>query len=334
MKVWGMVLGGYPRGRWARHALRDLERGVITRPALEEALLAAHAEVIGAQKAAGLPVVVDGMIDWHDIFRPFVRAWRNVAVDGLLRYFDNNFFYRIPVFTGEPDVMEPVLPGRVRLYAPLAHPAGLKVVVPGPVTLVRLSRNRSGLDDAELAEKVASALRVEVEGAFREGASMVQVDEPFLADVDATRDDAVLARELVGKIVQGYEGKSVLAVYFNFPDKSVYEELLDAPTRYLALDIADYPARALEVIEAKGLGGHVPALGVIDARRIYDDNLEEILGWLKRVVGGEAEETVLTTSSWLDLIPHRYGLRKTILLGRLVERAAERLGWEPVTLTG
>lgn len=334
MKVWGMVLGGYPRGRWARHALRDYERGSITRLGLEEVLLAAHSEVIGAQKAAGLPVVVDGMIDWHDIFRPFAKSWRNVAVDGLLRYFDNNFFYRIPVFTGEPDVIDPVLPQRVRLYAPLAHPAGIKVVIPGPVTLARLSRNRSGMDDAELAEKIASALRVEVEGAFKEGAVMVQVDEPFLADVDATRDDAILARDLVGKIVSGYEDKSILAVYFNFPDKEIYETILDSPTRYLALDIADYPGRALEVIKSKGLGNHTPVLGVIHARRIYDDNLEEALKWVKSALDDSVEEIVVTTSSWLDLIPHRYSLRKTILLGRLVELAAERLGWEPVTLLG
>ena len=318
----------------ARHALRDYERGVMARPDLEEVLVASHSEVIGAQKAAGLPIVVDGMIDWHDIFRPFVRSWRNVAVDGLLRYFDNNFFYRIPVFVGEPDVIEPVLPPRVRLYAPLAHPAGLKVVVPGPVTLARLSRNRSGIDDAELADKIASALRVEVEGAFREGAAMVQVDEPFLADVDATRDDAVLAIDLLGKIVSGYEDKSILAVYFNFPEKGIYDVLLDAPTRYVALDIADYPQRALEVIENKGFGGHVPALGVIHARRIYDDDLEEALAWARRVLSDGIEEVVFTTSSWLDLIPHRYSLRKTILLGRLVELAAEKLGWEPVTLLG
>jgi len=330
LKVWGMVLGGYPRGRLSRYTLRDAERGRIAGVDRLRGLYASHAELIGVQKAAGLPIVVDGMVDWHDILRPFAQSWRNVSVDGLLRFFDNNFFYRIPVFTGEPDIIEPVLAPRVRDFQLLADPAGLKVVVPGPVTFARLSINKTELDAAELAEKIANALRVEVELAFEAGASMVQVDEPFLSDIDAARDDGVLAAELVNRIISGYEDRSVLAVYFAPPKPEVYDAILEVKARYLALDLVDLRERAVKLVEEKGFGGHVPVLGLIDARRIYDDNIEEGAELATRLA--EGDEVVLTTSAWLDLIPYRYSLRKTYLLGRLVEKTAEKTGGEAWTI--
>ncbi len=36
----------------------------------------------------------------------------------------------------------------------------------------------------------------------------------------------------------------------------------------------------------------------------------------------------MTTTSGFELIPYRYSLRKTSLLGRLIERVAEKLGFE------
>ncbi len=333
MRVWGMVLGGYPRGRLARYTLRDRERGRLAWLAPSASLVAAHAEVIGAQKAAGLPVVVDGMLDWHDILRPFAASWRNVSIDGLLRFFDNNFFYRIPVFTGEPDIIEPVLAPRVREFSLLADPAALKVVVPGPVTFLRLSRNKSDLSDEDLADKIANTLRVEVELAFEAGAGMVQVDEPFLGDIDATRDDATLAVELVNKIVKGFEERSVLAVYFQPPHPQVYEEILNVKTKYLAVDLVDLPDRAEKIVRDKGFGGHVPVLGLIDARRIYDDDLAKASEKALSLAKGY-EELVISTSAWLDLIPHRYALRKTLLLGSLVERIAAKAGGEAWSLWG
>lgn len=329
MRIWAMVLGGYPRSRLARYSLRDREKGKIGLTEYHSGVIKAHSEVIGAQKTAGLPVVVDGMIDWHDIFRPFVESWRNVSVNGLLRYFDNNFFYRIPVFTGEPDVVNPVLAGRVIEYAPLADPAVLKVVVPGPVTMAKMSINRTEYRLEELAEKIAYALRIEVEKAFEHGAGMVQVDEPILADLDASPDDAALSVDLVNNIIKGFEDKSVLAVYFDAPKQSVYERMLDSKARYLMIDVADARERALKLVDEKGFGNHVPVLGLVDARRIHDDKYEVIASDLDRarkII--DADEIVLTTTTWMDLIPYRYSLRKTFLLGSLAERYAAERGLE------
>ncbi len=333
MKVWGMLLGGFPRSRRLRHVLRDVERGTAPYYVAEAEVDRFASQVIGAQLAAGFPVVVDGMADWHDIFRPFVDAWRNVTVDGLLRYFDNNFFYRIPVFTDEPDARSFVLSRRVYRFRDAADPAGVKVVMPGPVTFAYMSKNLSGLSTEELAERIAFLLREEARKALDAGASLIQVDEPFLADIDATPDHARLAVDLVNSIVDGFGDRAVLSLYYGVPEPGVYEVLLDVKARYLMLDVADAPARASSLLKDKGAGGHVLALGVVDARRIIDDDESRIIELVKGVAGG-SEELVLTTSTWMDLIPYRYALRKTIILGRIVESVASSLGADVWSIWG
>ena len=196
-----------------------------------------------------------------------------------------------------------------------------------------MSKNLTGLDVNELAERIAYVLSMEVKLAFEAGAGMVQIDEPFLADIDATRDDAVLAAELASKIVSGFEDRSILAVYFDVPRDEVYDALLDVKTKYFSLDIADAMARAVRLVESKGIPGHTPVLGLIDSRRIHTDDLDKLSDTARNLLRG-VEEAVVTTTTWLDLIPYRYALKKTILLGRLAEKLAQKTGAELVSLWG
>ncbi|MEM4558879.1 MAG: methylcobalamin--homocysteine methyltransferase [Acidilobaceae archaeon] len=332
MKVWGSILGGYARSRLVRRVLRDFERGLVAYGDLERSIVEASSVIIGAQVSSGLAYVVDGLLDWHDIFRPFVNSWRNVTPTGLLRYFDNNFFYRIPLFTGEPEATRLVWPPRVRLYSRLSEPSGIKVVIPGPFTFTYMSINASKASFEELSNSIAKLLASEVKSAVESGASMVQIDEPCLSDPDITRDHAILAVELINSIIRDVGGvKVVLSLYFDIPNSSVYEALFESKVNCLSLDIIDAPRRALELVSAKGFGGHCGVLGLINARSIYDDDisrLEDIFGSI--IKGYSGEEIGLTTSTWLDLIPYDYSLRKTKLLGLLVERIARSFNLEHV----
>lgn len=328
--VWGFVVAGYPRPRHVRIALRDKERGTLPLGASEDALHLGAAAVIGAQVSAGLPYVGDGYMDWHDILRPFAVSWRNVSLGGLLRFFDNNFFYRIPVFHGEPEPTDPLLAPRVRRFSPVAWPAGLKASLPGPLTFLRLSKNEAGVGDEELGRAIAEVLAAEVKGAVASGAGLVEVQEPFLADVDATPDDVDLLAELLKPIREAAgDAKVVLSVYYNFPERRVYEKLLDINVDYVALDFGDAPKRAYETLEAAGVGSWTPAFGEVNGREIYDDDvnaLSERIASAAKKLG--LEEVVVTTTSGFELIPYRYSLRKTGLLGRLAERVAEKLGFD------
>ncbi|MCS7106592.1 MAG: methylcobalamin--homocysteine methyltransferase [Acidilobaceae archaeon] len=318
------MLGGFPRSRHVRKVLRDYERGSVTHGELEAAVAEASALLIGAQLAAGLTYVTDGMVDWHDIFRPFVESWRNVTPTGLLRYFDNNYFYRIPLFTGKPEPKGLVLAPRVRRFAKLAEPAGLKVVLPGPYTFAAMSEVR-GLEREELAEAIAKLMGSEVRAAVEAGARAVQIDEPLLSDQEAERDEAVLAAELASKVAkEAGEAKTILAVYFDVPKAEVYEALLEAKVSCLSLDVIDAPERAAKLIASKGLKEGCAALGLINARNVYDDDLGKLEELFLSLTKGYEGEPGVTTSTWLDLLPYEYGIRKARILGLLAQRLGVR----------
>ncbi len=300
--------------------MRDLERGSLPAHDIDWQLRAESAAVVGLQEALGFRFVTDGMVDWHDIFRPFVSAWRNVTVGGLLRYFDNNFFYRMPIFVDRPDPSQFVWAPRIRSLSGILEPNPMKIVIPGPLTFTLMSKNESGLGKEELAESVASALAMEARAAVEAGAGAVQIDEPFLTDQDVNEDDARLAAELISSITSQLSVPTILSLYFDVPKESVYEQLLNSKVSYISIDVADAPARAIQLISRKGFGGHGAVLGVVDARRIEDDRYDAVAGWVKSLRPEVGDEVGLTTTTWFDVIPYTYSLRKAYILSEIFNR--------------
>jgi len=326
MRLEAFVLGGYPRSPRLRKALRDLERGTadpvsVGRVALEESLT-----LIGIQIGAGLTIVGDPVLEWHDLFRPFAEAWRGVYVDGLLRYFDNNFFYRIPVVRELPDPSTRVLGPRVaRFIQALPPDTRFRVVVPGPVTFARMAR-LEGPRFEDVAETVARILGEEIRLATELGAQVIEVDEPWLSSVDATREDAELCIELLSKYMAGF-GETILATYFSPPSPEVAEVLAEAPAQFVAIDYVDSPRRAEKALEK--MGGKGVALGVVQARDLYRDSVETALGVAKKLVKEVGVSSLaLTTSAWLDLLPLRHAIEKTRILGEIARAVSDSLGLE------
>lgn len=330
LRIWASPLGGFSRNRVLRRALRDYEKGLLGYGELEELITYSSLVIIGAQISAGMSYVVDGMLDWHDMFRPFVSVWRNVTPTSLLRYFDNNFFYRVPLFTDKPEAATYIWAPRVRKLARFAEPAGFKVVLPGPVTFVLMSKNESGLKQEELAESIAEILATEARLATEAGAALIQVDEPMLTDPEVNPDFAVLASELVSKITSAVgTSKTVLALYYGAPRPDVYEKLIDARVSCISVDVGDAPGMYTELLTSKGFGSHCAILGLVNSRTLYDEPLNALLELAIKILreyGGE--EVGITTTTWLDLIPYDHSLVKVKTLDLVADRLASLLGSE------
>ncbi|BEP18359.1 5-methyltetrahydropteroyltriglutamate--homocysteine methyltransferase [Pyrofollis japonicus] len=314
--VEAFVLGGFPRSDNARHAMRDLDNGAVGFLEAYRTVFFEELLVVGAQVGLGYRLVADPVLSWHDMFRPFAEAWRNVAVDGLQRFFDNNFFYRVPVFRDKPDPARWVLPSRAKLLAPrLPKGHGLRVLVPGPVTFAKLSKNEAGIGAEGLAEEIARILAEEARKALEAGAAGFEVAEPWLGDPDATKEDAKLVAELFNKYFAPLAGTKILSVYYHPPSPEAMQELAEAKADYVAISYADAPSKALKAL-AKACPQGL-ALGVINARSIYPDPLEKTRQAIQEVEKTcKPEKLVLTTTAPLDLIPFTEALEKLKILAK------------------
>jgi len=78
-------------------ATRDLDRG---RGTAEEEVSgrAQHdgQDFIRVQREAGLDFYSDGLLGWQDLFRPFTESCLGIEAGALVRWFDNNAFFRVP----------------------------------------------------------------------------------------------------------------------------------------------------------------------------------------------------------------------------------------------
>src|SRR5262249_2864980 len=128
--------GIYPRSEAGVAATRDLERGRTTPASADEAVADGGRAFVAAPKNAALDLFSDGLLRWQDIFRPLADA-AGLPARTLIRWFDNNSFYRapevpdfVPLALGEalPEVFE-----RAESLAPAPRVATL----PSPYTFSR-----------------------------------------------------------------------------------------------------------------------------------------------------------------------------------------------------
>ena len=80
------------------------------------------------QQEAGLDLLSDGMLRWHDHFRPLLHASNGIEPGPLTRFLDTNSFFRAP----QPSRAVPKLerPLDERFLAPLPGPR--VVTLPSP----------------------------------------------------------------------------------------------------------------------------------------------------------------------------------------------------------
>ncbi len=322
LKLEYSVLGGFPRNRRVRHLVRDHENGLIDDLTYHRVLREETMAVLSAQEALGYKVLVDGMLDWHDIFRPFVNSWRGVYPSGLLRYFDNNFFYRIPVFHEAPEPMNYVWSNRIVWLDERFPGKTIKIVVPGPVTFTALSHNRTGKPDKWLLEKISYALNKELKQ-LNKGEILVQVDEPALIDIDFYSAFKGLIGEAYDVLFEGVSARKSVAIYFGCPVEEAYRELVDyGELDFIVLDMVNCSKdRLFHLVSEQGVTSSTIGLGVIESRDLFTDSYESIRDTVwKLAEATNIDAFHLTTSTWLDLIPYEYALLKTRLLSDYVTR--------------
>ena len=93
-------IGDTPGAQRHRRAYAQRERGELSVNEWRTVEDEVTREVIAEQIAAGVELPTDGQVRWYDPVSHLARGLANVTVNGLLRYFDTNFYFRQPVVRG------------------------------------------------------------------------------------------------------------------------------------------------------------------------------------------------------------------------------------------
>lgn len=312
------AVGSYPKppregGEFTlRKTLWALDRGEAGPADVHAAQDALVREVIAEQVEAGVELVTDGQVRWDDGQTRFADGLEGMTTSGLIRYFDNNTYFRQPVAKAPVRRRGPILVDEFR-FAQEASPVPVKAVLTGPYTLAALSIDEHYGDTEALARDLAAALNAEARDLAAAGATVVQFDEPALARVPGSPpgDLGVLER-LAPDLVDGIDATTVLQTYFG----DVVEHgarLFDLPFDAFGLDLVS--GAASRELLGSFPSDRVLSAGIVDARNTKLEAVGDLVSTIRWLAERVAPERLwVSPSCGLEFLPREAARRKCRLL--------------------
>ena len=306
-------IGGTAGEQRLRRAYHQMDRGLMDSSALVAVLQSVTEQVVRDEEAADTDIVTGGLMSWKDPLTRMVENLEGIEINGLLRFFDTNFYFRQPVIVGKIAALRPIFVDEARHLQGLTNRV-VKVVMTGPYTLARLSKvqTRYYPDLESVVEAFADILSLELEYLSDIPIQHVQIEEPALVQ---NPQDLPLVRVALEELSR-HRGASQLWLSTYFGDcSSLYDAFQSLPVQYLLMDMT-YSPTLPQIIREKGTNRTL-ALGLIDGRNTKLDSMDKVLGvmdYLSPVLGKEA---ILTTSSGLEYLPREKAREKLQLLKRI-----------------
>jgi len=301
--------GAFPRSEKLVEATRAAVRGKISQADVDTVLHSDIKGLVDLQSHAGLDSLVDGQLNWQDLFRPFSELFSGIQLGGLTRWFDNNTFYRKPIviekvaFTGK---------NIERYFHNNLFPvdAPKKAILPGPFTFAEMSQNSAYSSLEDLVDDVAHGLKETAASLRKEGYGYFQFNEPALCVSSRSKRELEIAKHGFEVCAKGIGGKSLLQTYFG--DASpIIDALLDYPVECVGLD---FYATSTDSLAEHDFDKEL-ACGCIDGRNSLLESRQDLRKFAAKVKEDlEPRGLSLSPNCDLDFLPHSVAEKKVRLL--------------------
>jgi 5-methyltetrahydropteroyltriglutamate--homocysteine methyltransferase len=304
--------GLFPLPDWAKEELSDLkghQKGDLVSgdegEEIRDAYRRARSEVIDDQFEAGLDRVVEGQLRWDDMLAHPLTVHENVETGGIVRYYDNNNFYRDPQVQGELTFSGDVA-AELDAAAERVDGDELQAVLPGPYSLFDLATDEYYGDDADFLAAVADFLAGEVE-AFPDHETLFLLEPSLVTRPPGDEDDFdARASEAVDRVADATDADVVVQTYWGALEEKVYAHLLDADIDAVGFDFVTAQQDNLYNINEYGATDDV-ALGLVDGQNTLvesPETIDERVEWVDEQAHLAAFETVyLTANTELFYLP-------------------------------
>lgn len=255
------------------------------------------------QIEAGLDLVTDGLVRWYDPVSHLAGTLAGVRINGLLRFFDTNFYFRQPVVHSKLGRTKPLVVNEF-LFAKDKSSRPVKPVLTGPYTLARLSIEENGspgrpVGVPKMLEGYTESLAEEIAALANAGATLIQLDEPAL--LKHPEDFSSLERCMARLSARKGSAQLAVALYFGDP-APIYEKLQKLPVDVLGLDFTYNPG--LVDFVAQSGSSKTLALGLVDGRNTKLEDARTVAQQLEKICRAlSSQRALLTTSCGLEYLP-------------------------------
>ncbi len=301
------VVGSYPRPKWFREYLKRIEglQKDLDAEVDVEILKKAISEVIEKQREAGIDLMTDGQLIWHDFLATLATRIDGFVMDGLVRYFDNNLYYR-----------KPIVKDRLRRKGDILWDFKLALEIERNVkpvlscfTLAKLSKNEYYSNFEELLWDLGEIVKEEIRNLNVE---FIQFDEPAL--LFASKGEIEIARDVFKEICK-VNARTILMTYFRSAE-NIFPEVLDFGFDIIGLDFVEGFEANLKL--AKEYGLEMINVGIVDARNTRMEDLNDLKAKLEKILEF-AKEVYISPNAGLEFLPEVKAFEKMKLVSKLKE---------------
>jgi 5-methyltetrahydropteroyltriglutamate--homocysteine methyltransferase len=300
--------GLYPLPDWAKDELAELKGhqkgdliGGDERAEIVDAYGRARADVVDAQVEAGLDRVVEGQLRWDDMLAHPLTINDAVETGGIVRYYDNNNFYR------DPQVRDELVPSgdvAAELDAVGADiEDDLQTVLPGPYSLADLATDDHYGDEADFLDAVADLLEGELD-AFPAHETLFLL-EPSLVEAPPDDDAAAHASEAIDRVAAATDAEVVVHTYWGAVPEKTYAHLMDATVDAIGFDFVADADASLYNINEYGTKDRI-AMGLVDGGNTLVESVETVrdrVEWVDERTHTDFERVYLTSNTELFYLP-------------------------------
>jgi 5-methyltetrahydropteroyltriglutamate--homocysteine methyltransferase len=310
--------GIYPRSEDVVAATRGLERGRTSLEEVDQAFRGDREDFIRVQREAGLDYNSDGLIRWQDIFRPLVEASGGLDARTLVRWFDNNSFFRAPQVSG--DLTLSAVPAVFQDDGDI--PAPKVATLPSPYLFSRAAQAH-GDRNALMMDLTREILRPVAESLAGRGYEVIHLQEPWLPyfGLDGTDwDDFEKALIEIRDGISSTGSAMVLHTYFG--DVGSYaDRLRRLPVDAVGVDFVETDLESLGTRWETGL-----LAGLLDGRSSPIESTDGTVAFAQRVAEALSPPTLyLSSNCELEYLPRDIARQKVARLGEVSARLKEVL---------
>ena len=319
------MVGNYPKispdakAPSLRTAISRFDESRITLEELKRVEEEVTKEVIQDQVDSGLDLVTDGQIRWDDGQTYIARGIKGFTVNGLIRYFDTNTYYRHPIPENRLQ-SNGAITVKDYEFAAANSARPVKAVITGPYSLARLSQLGCYEDLRSLVMDLVPILNREAKALQSAGASVIQFDEPSILK---HKEDIDLFAEAIEGVTAGITATTGVCTIFG-DATGIHSRLFSLPVDIIGLDFVAGPANydlIGELPQEKKLG-----CGIVDARNTRLETVEDIAEAIKRVSGSVSlDRLYINPSCGLDFLPRPNARAKLTRLVGGAKKAQEDL---------
>lgn len=327
------IVGSYPQPDWLidREKLagrfpprvRAKELWRIPEPFLKEAMEDATLVAIRAQEKAGLDIITDGEIRRESYSNRIATGLAGIDIDNPGVALDRS---------GHPNPV-PRIVGKIQRISPIEvedllflkanTDRKVKITVPGPFTMLQQAQNDFYESEEAAAMDYAAALNIEIKDLFKNGADIVQVDEPYMqARPEKARQYGIKA---LNRALEGVTGTTAVHICFGYAaiiherptGYNFLPELTQCHCQQISIETAQ---SELDCSVLTGLGNKQIMVGCLDLSNM-DIELPEIIVYRvkKALKFIKPEQVILAPDCGMKYLPREVADGKLKAMVRAAE---------------